>query len=201
MIMHGRRAALALICAGGVAAVIAGCTSSSSGGGAPSATRTVTPPTTASPSSARTASPSSPTGSAAPVTVIDRSGRDEAGFTSPSGHIACMFLGSDGGSLTCEINQKSWSPPPKPAKCKFDWAYGIRLDAGARSRPGFYCGSDTIRGDPRAGTDGSVVLGYGSAMRFGPFTCTSQRSGVDCVNTTSKAGFLLSRERYQLRNP
>jgi hypothetical protein len=38
-------------------------------------------------------------------------------------------------------------------------------------------------------------------MRFAPFTCTSQRTGVDCVNATTKAGFFLSRERYQLRNP
>jgi uncharacterized protein DUF6636 len=42
------------------------------------------------------------------------------------------------------------------------------------------------------------VLRYGTARRFGPFRCTSRKSGLTCRSTSSGHGFALSRERQRL---
>jgi hypothetical protein len=196
--MRQRHLVVGLSCVWAATAFVAGCSGGSSGssGPAPATPSTVTGPSAVTAPSTTSSSVTSPASSSAAVRVIDRSSRDDAGFTSPSGHIACLFLdGLDGPFVTCEINQKSWKPPPRPADCDLDWGYGITL----RIHADFFCAGDTVRGDKEAGTDGSVILAYGTAMRFRSFTCTSQRTGVDCVNAKTRAGFLLSRERYQLR--
>ena len=96
------------------------------------------------------------------------------------------------GTVRCEISVKTWTPPPQPATCGVDWGQGLTLQGQAE----MLCAGDTIRG-----LTSPLLLPYGTSIRFTPFTCTSQPTGIDCVNTVTRAGFLISRERYELRNP
>jgi hypothetical protein len=143
---------------------------------------------------ASNAEPSTPSGP--PVMIFDRSGREAAFFRSPNDNIGCGFAAPSKsetfGTVRCEITVKSWQPPPKPQTCGVDWGAGVTLD----SRAAVLCASNTIRGNATA-----VQLPYGTSMRFAPFTCSSEPTGVECVNTATGAGFLLGRERYELRNP
>jgi hypothetical protein len=132
--------------------------------------------------------------------VIDRTGRPRAGFTSPSGNISCLFAAaarkSQTGTVRCEIVKKIWKPPAKPASCPVDWGFGITM----QDRPELLCAGDTIRGQHALGTDGSSPLAYGTEMAFGPLSCTSLRTGIDCTNSRTGAEFLLASNRYELRN-
>ena len=40
------------------------------------------------------------------------------GFTSPSGNIGCFI---DVDYVRCDIAQRSWTPPARPADCEFDY--------------------------------------------------------------------------------
>jgi hypothetical protein len=134
--------------------------------------------------------------SGAPIQIFDRSGRREAQFKSPNGNINCLFTASTvtntSGTVRCEIAVKLWQPPVKPASCDVDWGLGLTLD----SRAAVLCAGDTV-----GLVTGPIQLPYGTSIRFTPFTCTSEPSGVDCVNTVTHAGFLIGRERYEVRNP
>lgn len=137
---------------------------------------------------------STPSGAAA--VLFDRSGLSRASFGSPNGNIGCGFSAGTAtdaaGTVRCEIIVKDWTPPPKPVSCAEKWGGGVTLDTKAA----VLCAGGTVRGDP-----GAVTLPYGGAIRFAPFTCSSDRTGIDCVNTATGAGFMIGHERYQLRNP
>jgi hypothetical protein len=123
-------------------------------------------------------------------------------------------LGDAGWDLRCDVNQHSWRLPPKPADCEFDWGHGTYL---AKGRAGLTCVSDTVAGSDLVGMEGTwwngkpgsqvvstergkvVALAYGASMRFGPITCLSQSDGLHCTDTTTGAGFDISREAYRLR--
>jgi hypothetical protein len=49
------------------------------------------------------------------------------GFTSPSGNVGCYL---DPSAARCDISERDWSPPPRPADCAFDYGQGINLSAG-----------------------------------------------------------------------
>jgi hypothetical protein len=106
------------------------------------------------------------------------------GFQSPSGNIGCV-IGRRGG-VRCDIRNRDWSPPPKPASCMLDWGFGLTV--GRRGRGSFVCAGDTTLGQGRR-------LAYGDAIRRGRFRCVSRRSGVRCTNRRNGHGFSLSRQR------
>lgn len=138
--------------------------------------------------------PSAPTVS--PVTLFDRSARQQAAFTSPDNNVSCSFTrpsrSTTEGAVRCEIVIKLWQPPAKPTACDVDWGFGVTLDTRAQ----LLCAGDTVRGDA-----GAVKLPYGTAIRFSPLVCVSQRTGIVCDNAESGAGFLIGRKTYELRNP
>jgi hypothetical protein len=105
-------------------------------------------------------------------------------FQSPSGNIGCV-IGRRGG-VRCDIRNRAWRPPPKPASCMLDWGFGLTV--GRRGRARFVCAGDTTLGQGRR-------LAYGKAIRRGRFRCVSRRSGMRCVNRRNGHGFVLSRER------
>ena len=107
-------------------------------------------------------------------------------FTSPSGNVSCM-LGAD--YVRCDIAERDWAPPPRPADCEFDYGQGIALAPGEPA--GFVCAGDTTLG-------GSDVLAYGQTIARGGLSCTSAESGISCRDTGSGRGFSLSRQVYQL---
>lgn len=107
-------------------------------------------------------------------------------FTTPSKNIGC-FVGADG--ARCDIAQKSWKPPPKPADCELDYGNGLAVDAEQKAT--VTCAGDTVLGSKE-------ILPYGEAVRVGSFVCESQSVGVRCTNDKSGHGFTISREKFTL---
>jgi hypothetical protein len=105
-------------------------------------------------------------------------------FRSPSGNIGCA-IGAQGG-VRCDIRNRDWRPPPKPASCMLDWGFGLTV--GRRGRARFVCAGDTVLGQGRR-------LAYGDSIRRGRFRCVSRRTGMRCVNRRNGHGFSLSRQR------
>jgi hypothetical protein len=106
-------------------------------------------------------------------------------FHSPSGNIRCVI---DAKVFTrCDITNRDWTPPPKPATCDFDW--GNTLEVGRHGRGRFGCVSDAVNFGRK--------LAYGEAIARGRFRCRSRRIGMRCVNTRNGHGFALSRQRVR----
>jgi hypothetical protein len=42
-------------------------------------------------------------------------------------HVGCYL---DPSAARCDISERDWSPPPRPADCEFDYGEGINLSAG-----------------------------------------------------------------------
>lgn len=118
----------------------------------------------------------------APAAAAD----DLVTFISPSGNVGCVL---DAHYARCDIVDRDWSPPPRPADCEFDYGQGIGLAPGEPAA--FVCAGDTTLGGER-------VLGYGDALTRGRLRCESSESGVACRDTGTGRGFSLSREIYQL---
>jgi hypothetical protein len=109
---------------------------------------------------------------------------DLTGFSSPTGNIRCTISADD---ARCDIRDRGWRPPPRPASCQLEWGNGARVTgAGAE----LACAGDPVGGGP--------ALDYGRAITRGPFRCTSDQDGVTCEHTPSRHGFTLSRSRYDL---
>ncbi|MBX7453413.1 hypothetical protein GR927_36005 [Mycolicibacterium sp. 3033] len=108
-------------------------------------------------------------------------------FTSPSGNIACMI---DGDLLRCDIQERDWSPPPRPADCPDMTGYGQGISLRPTGSASFVCAGDTTFG-------GGTVLPYGQFQAGGGMSCRSEPSGMRCSNTDGH-GFTLSRQAYTL---
>ena len=104
-------------------------------------------------------------------------------FTMPSGNIGCTMQ-SDGGVVRCDIRQRDFAPPAKPADCNLDFGHAVVLGAG------FVCAGDTA-------LIGAPVLPYGSTIRQGKYECRSDEVGVTCTNLEVGHGFLLSAAEYR----
>lgn len=107
-------------------------------------------------------------------------------FQSPTGNIACV-IGS--GTTRCDIADRSFKLPPKPANCDLDWGQGLSFTGNSGAE--IVCAGDTTL-NPEA-----PALGYGEVTRVGPVLCQSAPQGMSCANSKSGHGFFLSRERYQ----
>ena len=125
----------------------------------------------------------------APVTPsggVTRESTAPYDFVMPSKNIGC-FVSAE--SARCDIAQKAWKAPPRPADCDLDWGNGISV--GADGKATITCAGDTVLG-------GSHTLPYGEAVRVGDFLCASAATGVRCANEASGHGFTLSRQAYDL---
>lgn len=107
-------------------------------------------------------------------------------FQSPSGNIGCYIAKS---GVRCDIDKRSWKPPPKPAYCDVDWGQGVAVDKHGKA--GIVCAGDTTLHQ-------GPVLPYGRSVSKGRFRCVSKSSGMRCVNRHNGHGFFLSRESYRL---
>jgi uncharacterized protein DUF6636 len=124
------------------------------------------------------------TQSAATTETITRGNHGPRYFQTPSQNIGCYL---DSSQVRCDIRERSWSPPPKPASCELDWGQGIAVGDGDAE---FVCAGDTALG-------GKATLGYGQSAQRGPFLCESAQDGLTCTNTASGHGFFLSKESYR----
>jgi hypothetical protein len=109
-------------------------------------------------------------------------------FQSPSGNIGCVI---GGGIARCDIQEHTWTPPPKPADCiDLDYGNGVQVIGG---HPGEYtCAGDTVF-SPTA-----PVVKYGDKITKNRFTCKSKVTGMRCSNRNSGHGFFLSRDAVKL---
>lgn len=108
------------------------------------------------------------------------------GFSSPSGNIGC-YVAED--YVRCDIAERDWAPPPRPAGCEFDYGQGIAFADG--DPPAFVCAGDTA-------LHAGAPLAFGRNVAAGPMQCTSQETGVTCRDTRTGGGFTISRQAYEL---
>jgi len=179
------RVVLVVAVVGAAALSACGETESASPTSSPTLTRiTTTEPDDSlsrSPSSKRTTTPSETT-ETTESEVID----ELVGFTSPSGNVGCMV---DSTFVRCDIAERDWSPPPRPADCEFDYGQGINMVAGEEAE--FICAGDTALG-------GGEPLEYGKSVGAGSLSCESAESGITCRDSTTGHGFTIAREAYQV---
>ena len=130
-----------------------------------------------------------PPGATGPIAVTTREVSELTNFSSPSGNIGCYI---DPTNVRCDIDERTWSPPAKPASCPdvVGWGQGLQLDVG---RPaGFVCAGDT------ALTSGSP-LAYGDKIVSGSIECTSSPGGISCWDFVHGGSFDISREGFNIQ--
>lgn len=132
-------------------------------------------PTAASPTA------ESPTGEA----PSDRPDGTDQRFATPSGNIMCEITVE---GARCGIASLATKPAPVEG-CAGSVGYVYVVDgSGAVDVP---C---TAKSDlPKKAGDGTDVLGYGSTARAYGFTCSSEETGMTCVDDASGRGFSLAR--------
>ncbi len=217
--MRARPAGLLLVAT--AATVLVGCSGTAAPPELPTVSVTIAPDSTptggassSAPSPSRSTTPATP--SAGPTIAVGT--HPSVAFASPTGRINCLTSRSvdpSGWTLRCDVLERTWTLPPKPADCPLDWGSGVVLDpSGAH----LSCTSDTVAYEARVGAEGSwwngqpgsqvvhddrrgdlVALAYGATMSFGPVSCLSRQDGMHCTNIDTKAGFDISRESYTLR--
>jgi hypothetical protein len=133
-----------------------------------------------------TESPAGATKRQAPDASEPDEAADLVGFTSPSGNVGCII---DSAYVRCDIAERNWSPPPRPADCEFDYGQGISLSRGEEAA--FVCAGDTALG-------GGKPLDYGQSVSAGLMQCDSAESGVTCRDTKTGHGFTIAREAYRV---
>jgi hypothetical protein len=141
--------------------------------------------------SSTTTDASSATATTTASTTTDDSGGTGAAqslnaFQSPSGNIACVMTAK---LARCDIAERDWKPPPRPASCPLDYGQGIELRTTGTAQ--FVCAGDTALNAQ------APTLDYGESSQVGAITCTSAESGMSCSNS-SGGSFNLSREGYDL---
>ena len=117
---------------------------------------------------------------------VDREVHELTGFVSPSGNVSCML---DADWARCDIIDRDWSPPPRPADCEFDYGQGISLAPAEQAQ--FVCAGDTAFG-------ADEVLPYGESITAGVLRCESAQSWITCRDVRTGHGFSISREAYRL---
>ena len=164
-----------------VATLVTACSSTGPAGSptaspSPSASASALPSATTSPS--ELAEPAEPT-VVAPGASVD--------FLSPTGNIRC---GMSSQSAVCEVKQRLYDPPPKPADCDLD--HGSMIGVGREGPAVFLCHGDTGFGVP------TPVLEYGRSTTNGLFMCRSSQEGVSCEASGGRHGFEIARDSYRV---
>lgn len=140
------------------------------------------PGTADSSTSTSTSTSSTPASSTTAAPVGDHGPQQ---FQSPSGNIGCFI---DASGARCDIGQRSWAPPPKPASCDLDYGNGIEVSS---DHADFVCAGDTTLGS-------GPPLPFGSSAQRGVFICESASTGMTCHETRHGHGFFLARESFRL---
>jgi hypothetical protein len=118
---------------------------------------------------------------------------DDAGaFQSPSGNVNCLigtFVGGDDDNFVyCDVANRIWVAPPRPADCPLVWGSRFRLDEGKAA--GFGCYHQELPAP-------ESTLDYGQRRSVGPITCDSEPAGMTCTDGSTGHFFRISRESYQ----
>ncbi|MED5815298.1 DUF6636 domain-containing protein [Mycolicibacterium sp. 050232] len=118
--------------------------------------------------------------------VVNRQVKEPTAFSSPSGNVGCHL---DSSMARCDIRDRSWAPPLRPASCAFAYGQGMTLRPGRPAE--FVCAGDTALGP-------GAELGYGDSITAGTLRCESADTGITCRDTKTRHGFAISRQAYHL---
>lgn len=118
--------------------------------------------------------------------VVNRQVKEPTAFTSPSGNVGCYL---DASMARCDIRDRSWAPPLRPASCEYAYGQGMTLSPGRPAE--FVCAGDTALGS-------GAELGYGDSITAGTLRCESADTGITCRDTKTRHGFAISRQAYHL---
>ena len=105
----------------------------------------------------------------------------QQGFQLPSGNIFCEV---DDNAIRCDLVNYTFTKPPRPRDCDFDWGHSYAVAARGASR--VLCGGDTVV------NRGARVLRYGARWDGVGVTCYAERTGLKCINAEGR-GFEISR--------
>jgi hypothetical protein len=109
-------------------------------------------------------------------------------FRSPSGNIGCVMF--EGGAR-CDIKDRDWSPPARPASCPEEVDFGQGLAVSHDGKASFVCAGDTAL-DPTG-----KALDYGEVSEVGGTQCISRSEGITCANHAGH-GFFISIQSYKI---
>jgi hypothetical protein len=109
-------------------------------------------------------------------------------FTSPSGNISCAI---QPGSVRCDIKERDWKPPARPASCNENVGFGQGITLSTGREAEFVCAGDTTFGVGKP-------LAYGDTIVAGVIECTSEESGIQCWDTQYGGEFTIAREGYDV---
>lgn len=185
-----------VLIAAALATGIAGCGSGGSktvtvttpAGGATQSAPTGTQPSTSTPGSVTSATSTATTATTV-TTTRPAAALHLSTFRSPSSNIGCIIFS---GGVRCDIKQRNWSPPPRPASCPdvVDFGQGLAVNPSGRGR--FVCAGDTAL-NPQA-----AALPYGRDATVGAVTCASRTDGITCTETRTGHGFFISVQGYRI---
>ena len=180
-----KRAVLTVSIAAAALLLIAGCGSSDDS--VATVTETVTDSASTPETSPTSTTDTSPTTEDGSPPAADIQANGLTGFTSPTGNIGCYI---DKRSVRCDISERDWDPPDRPADCNENVDYGQGIQMAAGGAPEFVCAGDTAlgSGDP---------LSYGQSIAAGLLRCDSAESGMTCTDTETGRGFTLSTQSYK----
>jgi hypothetical protein len=120
-------------------------------------------------------------------------------FHTADGNISCVMVKGQKkrhkhprlpGAARCDIQNKTWTAPPKPRYCDVDWGFGTEV--GAKGIGRYVCAGDTVA-EPNA-----PVLPLGGSITLGRFTCTVPNVTVRCSNNRTSHGFEISADAVSL---
>jgi hypothetical protein len=134
----------------------------------------------------RTPASAAPSAATPSVVIATVSGDTPSFFITPSKNIGCSMTTS---GARCDIGDRSWSAPPKPASCKLDYGNGVSVSASGAT---VSCAGDTVLNVT------TNVLAYGHGISNGQVECVSQSTGVRCEYLATGHGFTLAKEAYTL---
>src|SRR5258705_11396344 len=100
------------------------------------------------------------------------------GFISPTGNVACMIAAD---WARCDIIDRDWSPPLRPADCEFDYGQGISVAPGERAQ--FVCAGDTA-----FGPDAILPYGESTAISRPPTASRSLARRISCSHLATNGG-------------
>lgn len=134
-----------------------------------------------------TSAPASTSDAGATTTTTTTAPQSLTAFQSPSRNIGCV---ASDGFARCDVRDRAWQPPAKPAGCEVDYGQGLSIRAGEAAA--LVCAGDT------ALDSGAPVLEYGASTKLGLVRCESAQAGITCRDEESGRGFFISRESYKL---
>jgi len=108
-------------------------------------------------------------------------------FRSPTGNIHCMIFSGTDAAARCDLSEFTQSYP-RPADCDLDFGYAFEVRAEGQGEP--ICAGDTVI------DENAPVLAYGRSVVGSGITCTSEKTGMTCVNDEGH-GFTLARRSQE----